>query len=442
MTALCFGIRRIAFAVSTVRQYICLLTLCLLFIPVLRAQEIDGSLRGTVLDASGAAVSNAKVTAINTATGLTRTTLSDGKGGYLLVELPVGNYHLQAEANGFKKYVQEGISLDVNQSATVTIHLTVGTATEEIEVKADALMIESTSTHLGQNVGEREILDLPLNGRQFTQLGLLQPGVVPITPGLFQAGGTTREGQAYAVNGQRPESNNFLIDGADNFNTVDGGFVLQPPVDAIEEFRILTSTATAEFGHSTGSTTNIITRSGSNRFHGAAWEFLRNNAMDAKSFFPSSVEPLHRNQFGGTFGGPIRKDKTFFFLYYEGIRDSQGETTLATVPSDAERTGNFADQCPLNNGTFNAQGICIDNMSGQPSQNGQLYSFLVPPGSNPQPFPFNQLPGINPISANLLPFYPHANSGAFTYVGTQTFVGNSGSIWRETGPLLDGARRP
>jgi hypothetical protein len=397
----------------------------LLFIPVLRAQEIDGSLRGTVLDASGAAVSNAKVKAINTATGLTRTTLSDGKGGYLLVELPVGNYHLQAEANGFKKYVQEGISLDVNQSATVTIHLMVGTATEEVEVKADALMIESTSTHLGQNVGEREILDLPLNGRQFTQLGLLQPGVVPITPGLFQAGGTTREGQAYAVNGQRPESNNFLIDGANNFNTVDGGFVLQPPVDAIEEFRILTSTATAEFGHSTGSTTNIITRSGSNRFHGAAWEFLRNNAMDAKSFFPSSVEPLHRNQFGGTFGGPIRKDKTFFFLYYEGIRDSQGETTLATVPSDAERTGNFADQCPLNNGTFNAQGICIDNVSGQPSQNGQLYSFLVPPGSNPQPFPFNQLPGINPISANLLPFYPHANSGAFTYVGTQTFVGNS-----------------
>ena len=278
---------------------------------MLRAQEIDGSLRGTVLDASGGAVSNAKVTAINTATGLTRTTLSDGKGGYLLVELPVGNYYLQAEANGFKKYVQEGISLDVNQSATVTIHLTVGTATEEVEVKADALMIESASTHLGQNVGEREILDLPLNGRQFTQLGLLQPGVVPITPGLFQAGGTTREGQAYAVNGQRPESNNFLIDGADNFNTVDGGFVLQPPVDAIEEFRILTSTATAEFGHSTGSTTNIITRSGSNRFHGAAWEFLRNNAMDAKSFFPSSVEPLHRNQFGGTFGGPMRKTRHF-----------------------------------------------------------------------------------------------------------------------------------
>jgi hypothetical protein len=116
------------------------------------------------------------------------------------------------------------------------------------------------------------------------------------------------------VNGQRPESNNFLIDGADNFNTVDGGFVLQPPVDAISEFRILTNTANAEFGHSTGSTTNIVTRSGTKEFHGSAWEFLRNNAMDAKSFFADSVEPLKRNQFGGTFGGPIKKDKTFFFF--------------------------------------------------------------------------------------------------------------------------------
>src|SRR5208283_4778205 len=324
-----------------------------------------------------------------------------------------------------KRFVQEGISLDVNKTATVGIHLAVGTNTQEIEVKADALMIESTSTNLGQTVGDREVLDLPLNGRHFTQLGTLQPGVVPITPGLAEAGGTTRECQAYAVNGQRPESNNFLIDGADNFNTVDGGFVLEPPVDAISEFRILTHTANAEFGHSTGSTTNIVTRSGTNGFHGSAWEFLRNNAMDAKSFFADSVEPLHRNQFGGTLGGPIKKDKTFFFLYYEGVRDSQGETTRATVPSDAERTGNFADQCPLYNGTFNAQGLCIDNSTGQISQNGQLFNYFVPPNTPPQPLPFNQLPFINSISQNLLAFYPHANSGAFTYVGTQTFVADT-----------------
>ena len=383
------------------------------------AQEISASIRGTVVDASGAVVSAAKITAIQSETGLERTTLSDSQGTYVLLELPVGHYRLEAEAKGFKGYVQEGISMDVNQTATVAIHLAVGTASQQIEVKADAPVIESTSTNLGQTVGEREVLDLPLNGRHFTQLGLLQPGVVPITPGLVLAGGTLREGQAYAVNGQRPESNDFLIDGADNFNTVDGGFVLEPPVDAIAEFRILTHTANAEFGHSTGSTTNIITRSGTNNFHGSAWEFLRNNAMDAKSFFADSVEPLKRNQFGGTFGGPMKKDKTFIFGYYEGLRNRQGETTLTTVPSNAERTGNFADQCPLNNGTFNAMGLCIDNSSGQLSQNGQLFNEFTG-----QPIPNNELPFINPISQNLLPFYPLANSGPFTYVGTQLLTGN------------------
>ncbi len=391
----------------------------------LRAQEVAGSLHGTVFDATGAVVSGVKITATHVNTGLTRNTTSDAKGSYQFVELPVGTYRLEAQAQNFKTYVQEGISLDVNQAASVVIHLVVGTASEQMEVKADALMIESTSSSLGQTVGDREVLDLPLNGRHFTQLGILQPGVVPITPGLIAAGGTTREGQAYAVNGQRPESNNFLIDGANNFNTVDGGFVLEPPVDAISEFRILTHTANAEFGHSTGSTTNIVTRSGTNNFHGSAWEFLRNNAFDAKSFFADSVEPLHRNQFGGTLGGPIRKDKTFFFLYYEGVRNNQGETTRTTVPSDAERLGNFGDQCPLNNGTFNSQGTCIDNVTGKPSQTGQLYNFFVPPNSPPQVIPFNQLPFIDPISQNLLPYYPHANSGPFTYVGTQTFTNNT-----------------
>lgn len=396
------------------------LLLLLFTAAAVHAQDIGGSLRGSIADASGATVANTKVTAINTDTDFARFTISDAQGNYVLVSLPVGHYRLEAEAAGFKKYIQDGITVDVNQAATVPIQLAVGTTSQEIEVKADATMIETTSTNLGQTVGEREVLDLPLNGRHFTQLGLLQPGVVPITPGLAEAGGTTREGQAYAVNGQRPESNNFLIDGADNFNTVDGGFVLEPPVDAISEFRILTHTAPAEFGHSTGSTTNIVTRSGTNEYHGSVWEFFRNNAVDAKSFFADSAEPLHRNQFGGTFGGPIKRDKTFLFLYYEGLRASQGETTRATVPSDPERSGNFADQCPLNNGTFNAQGLCIDNTTGQLSQNGQLFNEFTG-----QPIPNNQLPFINPISQNLLPYYPHANSGAFTYVGTQTFVNNT-----------------
>ncbi len=384
------------------------------------AQEISASVRGTIVDPSGAAVSAAKITATHVETGLQRTATSDAQGAYVLLELPVGHYRVEAAAAGFKTYVQEGISLDVNETATVAIHLVVGTTEQQIEVKADAPMIEHDVTALGKTVGDREVLDLPLNGRHFTQLGLLQPGVVPITPGLLLAGGSLREGQAYAVNGQRPESNNFLIDGADNFNTVDGGFVLEPPVDAIAEFRILTHTANAEFGHSTGSTTNIITRSGTNSFHGTAWEFLRNDALDAKSFFADSVEPLKRNQFGGVFGGPIKKDKTFVFGYYEGLRNHQGETARTTVPSNAERTGNFADLCPLNNGTFNPAGLCIDNTSGMLSQNGQLFNEFTG-----QPIPMNQLPFVNQISQNLLPYYPLANSGPFTYVGTQLFTSST-----------------
>jgi hypothetical protein len=388
------------------------------------AQATSGSLRGTVTDESAATVSGAQVTAIHMETGLQRTATSDAQGAYVLVALPVGHYRLEAQAQGFKKYIQEGIALDVNQTDTVSVRLVVGIATQTVEVTSDAPVIESTATNLGQTVGEREVLDLPLNGRHFTQLGLLQPGVAPVTPGLLEAGGTLREGQAYAVNGQRPESNNFLIDGADNFNAVDGGFVLEPPVDAISEFRILTHTANAEFGHSTGSTTNIVTRSGTNEFHGAAWEFLRNNAMDAKSFFADSVEPLKRSQFGATLGGPVKKDKTFVFGYYEGVRNRQGETTRTTVPSDNQRQGNFSDLCGVNNGSFSPQGLCVDNSTHQLSLTGQLFDFLVPDNTPPVPVPFNTLSGINGISQNILPFYPEANDGPFTFVSTQMLTSN------------------
>jgi Carboxypeptidase regulatory-like domain len=176
------------------------------------AQEIAGSIRGTILDASGGAVSGARVSAIQTETGLVRTATTDSQGAYVLVELLVGHYRLEAQAKGFKKYVQEGIALDVNETATVVVRLAVGIPTEEVRVQADAALVETTVTSLGKTVGERDVLDLPLNGRDFTQLGLLQPGVFPLTPGLAVAGGSLRNGQAYAVNGQRPESNNFLID--------------------------------------------------------------------------------------------------------------------------------------------------------------------------------------------------------------------------------------
>lgn len=412
----------------TQTRLFCILVFASIIGPNLWAQQVAGSMRGGVADASGGGVSAAVITARQLETGFTRSTTSDAQGKFIFVELPVGHYSVQVEAKGFQRFLQEGITLDLNQTAFVTAHLAIGTATQRIEVRADAPIVESISTNLGQTVGEREVLDLPLNGRHFTQLGLLQSGVVPITPGLEEAGGTLRAGQAYAVNGQRPESNDFLIDGADNFNTVDGGFVLEPPVDAIGEFRILTHTANAEFGHSTGSTTNIVTRTGTNQFHGAAWEFLRNNAMDAKSFFADSVEPLKRNQFGGTFGGPSKRDKTFFFLYYEGVRNRQGETSRTTVPSNPERQGNFGDLCTsrtdsnLQHDVFDAAGNCT-TAGGQPDPAGQLFFLPVPV---PQAFPFNQLPPmIDSISTNLLPYYPSANSGPFTFVGTETLSGNT-----------------
>lgn len=372
------------------------------------AQQITGSIRGTVIDPSGAIVQNAVVTARQTETGLSRSTTADRTGTYVLLELPVGHYQLQIEAKGFRKYFQDGISLNVNEMATVNVHLAVGTETQTVEVMADAQLIQNTTTSLGKVVLEREILDLPLNGRDFSQLGLLQPGVVPLTPGLVEASGSLRAGQGYAVDGQRPESNNFLIDGANNFNAVDAGFVVKPPIDAISEFRILSHNADAEFGHSTGSTTNIVTRSGSNSFHGAAWEFLRNDAMDATNYFAKTVEPLKQNQFGATFGGPLRKDKTFFFGYYEGFRNRQGETSAATVPTKPEHSGDFSDLCP--------EGF-TSGMCNNPAH--QLINAFS------GPIPNNQLPFINPVSQNLLPFFPFPNTGPNTFVATQTLQDNN-----------------
>jgi hypothetical protein len=377
------------------------------------AQQITGNIRGTVSDPTSAVVQNATVTARHVETGLSRTATTDRSGNFLLLELPVGHYELEVSASGFQKYVREGISLDVNETATVPVHLAVGSEKEKVQVQADAELIQPTITTLGEVVHEQEILDLPLDGRNFAQLGLLQPGVTPLTPGLAEAGGSLRDGQPYAVNGQRPESNNFLIDGANNFNGVDGGFVLKPPIDAISEFRILTHNANAEFGNSLGSTTNIVTRSGSNSYHGAAWEFLRNDVFDATRFPATTVEPLKQNQFGGSFGGPIRKEKTFFFAYYEGFRNHHGEPASSTVPSLKERTGDFSELCdPAQNESFDSAGMCSN-----PAH--QLYlEFSPPPGT---PMPFNQMPPpfISSFSQSLLSLFPEPNTGTNLFTSTE-----------------------
>lgn len=380
----------------------------------LSAQQITGNIRGTVLDPKGGAVLGASVTARQIETGLTRSATTDRDGSFVLLELPVGHYRLEVMAKSFEKYVQDGISLDVNQTAVIPVHLALASTTQEVQVRANAELIQPTVTSLGHVVGERDLLDLPLDGRNFSQLGLLQPGVVPLTPGLMEAGGALRQAEGYAVDGQRPESNNFLIDGANNVNAVDSGFVLKPPIDAIAEFRILTHNANAEFGQNTGSTTNIITRGGTNSFHGALWEFLRNDGMDASDYFAQSVQPLKQNQFGGTFGGPIVKDKTFFFGYYEGFRNRQGETVPATVPTTLERQGDFSEMC--------TEGF-TNGMCNNPEH--QLYSFL---SGQPAPVPNNKLRSIDPIAQNILPFFPLPNQGPGdpnTFLTTQSLSVNN-----------------
>jgi hypothetical protein len=379
-------------------------------------QQITANIRGTVLDPSEAIVQGATVTAKKLETGLTRAAVTDRQGEYVLVELPIGHYQLEVQAKGFQKYLQQGISLDVNETATIGIHLKLGAETQQVEVSANAALVQSTVSSLGETVMEQQILDLPLDGRNFSQLGLLQPGVVPLTPGLLEAGGPARQNQAYAVDGQRPESNNFMIDGADNVSSVDGGFVVKPPIDVIAEFKILSHNANAEFGRNTGSTTNIVTRSGSNSFHGAAWEFLRNDAMDSSDYFTQNVQPLKQNQFGATFGGPIVKDKTFFFGYYEGFRNRQGETVPATVPSSAERGGNFGEQCTdLSGATFDpSTGLCSN-------PNGQLTFFGTP-------VPFNQMTlftPIDPTATSVLPLFPLPNVGENGFIATQTLIENT-----------------
>ena len=401
------------------------------------AQQITGNIRGVVTDPSGAIVRDATVTARQNETGLARSATTDRAGAYVLLELPVGHYQLEVQAKDFQQYVQQGISLNVNEMATINVKLAIGAGSEQVLVQADAQLIQSTVTSLGKAVLQQEVVDLPLDGRNFSQLGVLQPGVVPLTPGLAEAGGSLRDGQAYAVNGQRPESNNFLIDGANNFNGVDGGFVLKPPVDAITEFRILTHNSQAEFGSSLGSTTNVITRSGSNSIHGALWEFLRNDAFDATNHFAKTTEPLKQNQFGATVGGPIRRDKTFFFGFYEGFRNRQGETIPSTVPSLLQRQGNFSEMCV--NGFDTAgptAGLCRDRQAphnpGDPIDPNdptsqplhQLFNvfFNAPVPMNNL---LNQLPALNPQAVKLLSLFPEPNVGTNIFNSTETLQENS-----------------
>src|SRR5580700_11208601 len=375
---------------------IVLLFVCLC--SLVKAQTPIGTLEGQVTDPASALVSNAEVRVHNTETGLTRTVTSSRQGAFHFSDLPIGTYQLEVTASGFAPYSASSLRIDLGQVVTWTAQLQLAGGRTEVNVIGETVMVDTSQT-IGNVVSEKQVLDLPLNGRDLTQLGLLQPGVAPMTAGLAEAGGIARSGQAYAVNGQRPESNNYLLDGASNVDTVNGGYALRTPVDAVNEFRILTLNAPAEYGETSGATTSVVTKSGTNGFHGDLYDFLRNDDMDSRNFFAAVTEPLHRNQYGATLGGPIRKDKDFFFIYYEGQRDSEGKTQAAIVPTAAERAGNFSG--------------LVNPSTGQPAP--LINEFTG------QPFPGNMIPASlqNPIALAAEQLYPLPNLGGNVFESTQ-----------------------
>lgn len=382
-------------------RFAALIIVCLCV--AMQAQDPVGILEGQVRDPANANISGAEVTIRNLQTSYTVRQQTTPDGSFRFSSVPVGEYALRIENAGFAVLSAESVRVDIGRVVRLSLRMEIATQRSEVNVLPVAQTTD-LGTALGNVVSSREALDLPLNGRDLTQLGRLQPGVAPLTGGLAQAGGISRSGQAFAVNGQRPESNNYLLDGVNNVDSVNGGYALRMPVDAVSEFRILTANAPAEYGETSGATVSVVTKSGANQFHGDVYDFLRNDALDARNFFAQSTEPLHRNQFGATLGGPIRKNKEFFFVYYEGQRLSQGQSQAAIVPSEAQRRGDFSG--------------LIDPATGQPRP-------LIN-GFTGMPFPGNQIPVSlqNPISLNAEKLIPLPNVGPQLFATTQIMTLN------------------
>ncbi len=320
-----------------------LLAFFLLAAPHAGAQSTGGRIRGTVTDASGGAVSGAKVTLINEATNATREVTSSNTGEYLFLEVPVGSYEVDVNMAGFKKYQRKGIVLVLNEIATVDVSLQVGGSTETVEVTGAPPVIDTTTTQLGAVMTDQSVRELPLSTRNTYQLLQLQPGVQSqLGASLFY--GSDNPG-VVSVNGGRGRSNNYMVNGGDGNDIFVNAPAIQPSPDAIEEFRVLTNTFDAEYGRNSGSVVNVVTKSGTNNVHGDVYEFIRNDVLNTHpfSFFPAPKPDYRQNQFGATLGGPIKKDKTFIFGSYEGLRLTQGLLSGTVVlPDSLQSNGDFS----------------------------------------------------------------------------------------------------
>src|SRR6266446_4042719 len=352
-----------------------------------QAQVAGGTITGTVVDSSGRLIANASVSITNLATGINRTVTTNEDGLYIAPNLLPASYELTFTAPGFKTDVRTGIELTVGATVTLNTTMQVGGTKETVQVQTEAPDVQLATSDISAVVNATTVRELPLNGRSWTDLATLQPGVNRIeTQPDFSAGtdrGNRGFGQQLTISGARPQQNNYRLDGVSLNDYANGapGSVLGGSlgVDAIQEFSVLTSNYSAEYGKTSGGVVNAITRSGTNQFHGSAYEFIRNNKLDARNFFDDptlSTPPFKRNQFGGAVGGPIFKNRTFFFADYEGIRQSKGITTVATVPSLIARTG------ALCSNPDNPNNVCSPfNVTVDPS--AQAYFTFSPTPQNP-----------------------------------------------------------
>jgi hypothetical protein len=414
------------------------ITIVLSFLLILpaSAQLYTGSIAGTVTDPSGAVVPEAQVTATDVDKGFTYTGKTDTSGRYVLRSIPPGTYSLEVVATNFERQRKTGIVLAVNQNAGVDFTLKVGAASQTVEVTAQHVELQTEDATTGQVVDRKFINDLPLVGRGVLDLAFL-------TPGITEVDNDCRGCMAnnFTSNGSRNATADILLDGVSSTNFEQNSGILAPTytpsVDAVEEFKVQQSNFSAEFGFTGATLINVITRSGTNQFHGSLYEFLRNEKLDANDWFSNNSgaprSPLRLNDFGGTFGGPIIKNKTFFFFDYEGTRRHSFASNFAGVPTQSMRNGDFGELCTLNGNTFDSNGICSDS-SGQiydpytsvadstnsfvqsrtPIPFDNLATYASPGSSTLAGTPFNIAPNvagnlIDPVASKLMQFYPLPN---------------------------------
>jgi hypothetical protein len=389
----------------------------LMTVPLAAAQSTGGRIRGTISDPSSAAVVAAKVTLINEATDVTRDVESGANGEYLFVEVPVGTYEIDVSQQGFKKYVRKGIALDLNEVVSVDIALQLGTTAETVEVTGAPPVVDTSSTQLGAVVNERASTQLPLNQRDVYQLLQLQPGVQSqLGNDLFY--GSDKAG-VVTVNGGRGRANNYSVNGGDGNDLFANLPAIEPSPDSIEEFRVITNSFDAEYGRNSGAIVNVVTKSGTNSVHGSIYEFFRNDVLNAHPFtFVESPKPdFKQNQFGGTIGGPIKKDKTFFFGSYEGRRIVQGIVSQqVNVPTASELAGNFGTSGSVFAGTLTDATVAnvLQNRCGSSLTAAGQAALANAGGGVAQPysaiFPNGQIPTkcFDPVAVSLLQYVPGA----------------------------------